>query len=375
MYEHIETVIIGAGQAGLATGYHLQRLGIPYVILDGNRRVGDNWRRQWDSLLLYSPAKYDGLPGTPFPAPPWSYPGKDAVADFLEMYAARWRLPIQVGTRVRSLDATSSGYLVTTDGGGIECDNVIVATGTFGRTPRVPEYAGQLDTSMLQLHSSEYRRPDQLNDGPVLVVGASHSGADIAYEVAQTHPTILCGRDCGSIPFRPGSTVARLAFPMVVFAWRHVLTRRTPVGRKMMPHVRFHGAPMLRVKRSDLAGRGVRRIEHRVVGARDGRPELADGRTVDARNVIWCTGFRQAFAWINVPVLREDGWPEEMRGVVPSAPGLYFCGLAFQYAFSSMVLPGIGRDAEFIARHIANQARKRRATGDAERSAAATRAA
>jgi putative flavoprotein involved in K+ transport len=355
MDQRVETVIIGAGQAGLATGYHLQRRGRPFLILDGNRRVGDGWRQQWDSLMLYSPAKYDGLPGTPFPAKPWSYPGKDDVADFLTSYAARWQLPVRLNTRVRRLDATGPGYSVTTDSGTISCDNVVVATGTFGRTPKVPDFAGELDPTILQLHSSEYRRPAQLNDGPVLVVGASHSGADIAYEVASTHPTVLCGRDCGSIPFRPGTTPARVLFPFVVFAWRHVLTRRTPIGRAMLPHVRFHGAPMLRVKRSDLARRGVDRREHRVVGVRDGCPVLADGTRVDVRNVVWCTGFQQAFDWIHVPVFDDHGWPDEMRGVVASAPGLYFCGLAFQYAFSSMVLPGVGRDADYIAGHIAAQ--------------------
>jgi putative flavoprotein involved in K+ transport len=351
--EYIETVIIGAGQAGLATGYHLQRLGRSFAILDGNARVGDNWRQQWDSLLLYSPAKYDALPGLPFPAKPWSYPGKEQVADYLASYAARWKLPVRMNTRVRSLDRTPNGYLVTTQHATIECANVVIATGTFGRTPNVPDFAADLDPSILQLHSSEYRRPGQLNDGPVLVVGASHSGADIAYEVADTHETTLCGRDCGQLPFRPGSKPSRFIFPLIVFAWRHVLTRRTPIGRKIMPEIRFHGAPMLRVKRDDLARRGVHRATERVVGVCDGRPELADGTTVEVANVIWCTGFRQTFEWIRLPILREDGWPDEMRGVVATAPGLYFCGLAFQYAFSSMVLPGVGRDAEYLARHIA----------------------
>jgi putative flavoprotein involved in K+ transport len=360
MDQRVETVIIGAGQAGLATGYHLQRRGCQVLILDGNRAIGDNWRQQWDSLRLYSPAKYDGLPGTSFPARPWSYPGKDQVADFLASYAAQWNLPVRLNARVRGVDKTPSGYVVTTDDGTIDCDNVVVATGTFGRTAKVPSFAGELDHSILQLHSSEYRRPEQLNDGPVLVVGASHSGTDIAYEVAQTHRTVLCGRDCGSIPFRPGSTPARLLFPFVVFAWRHVLTRRTPIGRKVMPEVRFHGAPMLRVKRADLARRGVDRIEHRVEGVHGGRPLLANGSTVDVRNVIWCTGFRQAFDWIHLPILRADGWPDEMRGIVASAPGLYFCGLAFQYAFSSMVLPGVGRDADYIARHIAARRQRQR---------------
>ncbi|HZC72697.1 MAG TPA: NAD(P)-binding domain-containing protein [Jatrophihabitans sp.] len=369
MNRRIETVIIGTGQAGLATGYHLQRRGRPFVIVDANHRVGDNWRQQWDSLKLYSPAKYDGLPGMRFPAAKWSYPGKDAVGDYLESYATQHELPVELGTRVRRLEATPSGYLVTTDADTFECANVVIATGTFGRAPSVPDFANELDPAILQLHSSQYRRPAQLNDGPVLVVGASHSGTDVAYEVAQTHRTILCGRDCGSIPIRPGSKPARLAFPLLVFAWKHVLTRKTPMGRKLMPHIRFHGAPMLRVKRSDLARRGVQRIEHRVVGVRNGLPELADGSTVDVRSVVWCTGFRQAFDWIQLPILRADGWPDELRGVVASAPGLYFCGLAFQYAFSSMVLPGVGRDAEYLARQIANRA------GSAEFAKAAAQAA
>jgi putative flavoprotein involved in K+ transport len=353
--ESIETVIIGAGQAGLATGYHLRQLDRPFVIIDANRRLGDNWRQQWDSLQLYSPAKYDSLPGMPFPAPAWSYPGKDQVADYLAAYAARWELPVRLGTRIIGLDRTESGYILTTDGGQIRCDNVVVATGTFGRTPNVPEFAGELDPSILQLHSSQYRRPAQLNDGPVLVVGASHSGADIAHEVTQTNPTVLCGRDCGAIPFRPGTVPARVLFPFVVFAWRHVLTRNTPIGRKMMPEVRFHGAPMLRVKKADLESRGVRRIEHRMIGVRDGAPLMADGTAVEVRNVVWCTGFRQVYDWIHVPLLRADGWPDEVRGVVESAPGLYFCGLAFQYAFSSMVLPGVGRDADYVARHLVSR--------------------
>jgi putative flavoprotein involved in K+ transport len=350
--EYVETVIVGAGQAGLSTAYHLQRRGHEFVIIDSNARVGDNWRQQWDSLRLYTPAKYDGLPGLPFPGKRWTFPGKEDVADYLESYAAHWQLPIRLGTRVRNLAADGDGYVVTTSTGTIRCANVVIATGTFGRTPRVPDFADQLRPSILQLHSSEYRRPGQLNDGPVLVVGASHSGADVAYEVAESHEVILCGRDCGNIPFRPESIRARIIFPPMFFVWRHVLTRRTPIGRKLMTEIRSHGAPMLRVKSADLAARNVRREIHRMTGVQDGLPHLADGTVVDLANVIWCTGFRQTFDWIDLPIVRDDGWPDEHRGVVPGAPGLYFCGLAFQYAFSSMVLVGVGRDAEHVARQV-----------------------
>jgi putative flavoprotein involved in K+ transport len=354
---HIETVIIGAGQAGLATAYHLKRRGREVVILDAAARVGDQWRQQWDTLRLYSPAQYDGLPGLPFPAKRWTFPGKDAVADYLESYAGEFELPVRLNTRVEGLEqAPGGGYVVTTADQTFTCDNVVVATGTFGKTPAIPEFAAELDPSILQLHSSEYRRPAQLRDGPVLVVGGSHSGTDIAYEVAEKHPTILAGRDCGEIPFRIEGRAMHVVFPILIFAWRHVLTRRTPMGRKEMAEIRFHGGPMLRVKRSDLAERGVERLEDRVTGVRDGRPVVGD-RPVDVANVVWATGFRQTFGWIGLPIVGDDGWPVEMRGVVDSAPGLFFCGLSFQYAFSSMVLPGVGRDADYVACRIIDRAR------------------
>ncbi|WP_112236562.1 flavin-containing monooxygenase [Kribbella monticola] len=350
--ESIETVIIGAGQAGLSTGYHLRKLDREFVILDGNARLGDNWRAQWDTLRLYTPRKYDGLPGLPFPGDRWSYPGKDEVADYLESYAARFDLPVRTSTRVDRVEAAEDGYVVTIGDDQILARNVVVATGTFGRTPYVPEYAVDLDPAIRQLHSSEYRRPGQLKDGPVLVVGGSHSGTDIAYETAMTHPTVLCGRDPGQIPVRLEKKGARLFFPVFLFVGRHLLTRRTPMGRKEMRELRYHGGPMLRVKREDLLARGVERVHHRVTGVSNGRPMLDDGRVLDVANVVWSTGFRQVFDWIDLPVFGPDGWPEEMRGVAAGAPGLFFCGLCFQFAFASMTLPGVGRDAKYVAERI-----------------------
>ncbi|WP_103381815.1 flavin-containing monooxygenase [Pseudonocardia dioxanivorans] len=358
--QHIEALIIGAGQAGLATGWQLRRRGREFLIVDGNDRVGDNWRQQWDTLTLYTPVRYNGLPGLPFPGEPWSYPGKDDVADYLEQYALHADLPVRTKTRVDRLEARDGGGFVAHLGAEtITCDNVVVATGTFGRTPDVPAFAQELDPAIRQLHSSRYRRPAQLAAGPTLVVGASHSGCDVALEVAADRPTILVGRDCGQIPLEWNSRRIRLAFPVLLFVWRHVLTRRTPMGRKEMHEERKHGGPMLRVKRHHLAARGVERIEGRVTGVVDGKPQLDDGRVLDVANVVWCTGFRQVFDWIDLPVFGEDGWPAEYRGVVEAAPGLFFCGLSFQYAFSSMILPGVGRDAGYVARAIAERSRNR----------------
>ncbi|NLE80411.1 MAG: NAD(P)-binding domain-containing protein [Rhodococcus sp.] len=366
----LDTVVIGAGQAGLATGYHLARKGRRFVILDANPSLGDNWRCHWDSLRLYSPAGRDALPGMKFPAEPDSFPGKDQVANYLETYAETFDLPVHTSTRVHRVTllskatssmllskATSSvpsddQYLVDCGAVRFVAHNVVVATGTFGRAPAVPEFAHELDPSILQLHSSEYHNPAQLQDGPVLVVGASHSGCDIAFEVADTHRTILCGRDTGQIPVPLESRRMHALFPVLWFVWGHVMSLRTPIGRKLRRHERLHGAPALRVKRADLTAAGVERVTDRMTGVRGGRALLGDDRIVDATNIVWCTGFHQDYSWIDLPVLGEDGWPLEQRGVVADAPGLYFVGLAFQSSFRSMLIGGAGADAQFVVQHL-----------------------
>lgn len=348
--ERVETVIIGGGQAGLSTAYHLGKLGGNCVILDANPRVGDSWRRHWDSLRLYSPARYDGLPGMPFPADEWAFPGKDEVADYLAAYAVRFQLPFRGGCRVDTVTKEDDRFLVTTGDRRYEAGNVVVAAGTFG-PPYTPALAAELDPAIRQLHSADYKRPGQLTDGPVLVVGASHSGSDIAYETAPTHHTLLSGRDTGQIPFELESKRMKKAFPVLWFVWNRIANVSTPMGRKMRPEVRKHGGLLLRVRNADLAAAGVERVG-KVAGTRDGMPMLGDGRVLDVANVVWATGFQPDFSWIRPPVVGDDGWPLERRGVVADAPGLYFVGLSFQRAFASMLIGGVGTDAEYVAKHI-----------------------
>jgi putative flavoprotein involved in K+ transport len=281
-------------------------------------------------------------------------PTKDEMADYLEAYAAEFALPVQTGVRVNGLGRRDGGFVVSADDRTIEADRVIVATGA-NRIPRVPAYAGELDPRIIQLHSSEYRGPEQLRDGAALVVGAGNSGGEIAFELAKTRPTWLAGRDVGEIPVRLGSRRARAVLPVIRFMGHRVLTAGTPIGRKIGPKIAYGATPLIRVKNVDLREAGVVRAP-RVTGVEDGLPVLADGQVLDVPNVVWCTGFRQDFSWIDLPVFGEDGLPVHRRGVVEREPGLYFIGLLFQYSVTSDVLPGIGRDARYVAEHIAPQA-------------------
>jgi putative flavoprotein involved in K+ transport len=353
--ERYETVIVGGGQAGLSVGYHLKRQEHSFVIIDASERVGDSWRKRWDSLRLYSPASRDGLPGMPFPTARATYPTKDEMGAYLEAYATRFELPVRSGVVVEMLTKEDGRYVVSAGDERFEADNVVVATGVFKR-PYTPEFARELDPGITQLHSDEYRNLSQLQAGPVLVVGAAHSGSDLAYEAAAAHDVILSGTDTGQIPVPIESRRGRMGFRVLLFAGTHVLNMDTPIGRKMRPHVRNGGGPLLRYRRKDLLAAGVERVVGRTVGVERGLPVLDDGRVLDVRNVVWCTGFRPDFSWIRVPFeTGDDGYPVQYRGTVASTPGLYFAGLPFLHSFASMLIAGTGRDAERVARHIVKE--------------------
>lgn len=362
--ERVESVVVGGGQAGLSVGYHLAQRGRPFVILDANERIGDAWRQRWDSLRLFTPARYNGLPGMPFPAPAESFPTKDAMADYLKAYAARFELPVRTGVRVDRLSRQGDRFSVTAGDRRFEADNVVVAVSSH-ECPLVPPLAGELGPGVVQLHAAEYRNPSQLREGGVLVVGAHDSGAEIALEVASEHPTWLSGRDPGHVPFRiEGSAGRRLGVPLVMFMFNHVLTVNTPVGRRARPKLLRHAGPVVRVKPRDLAAAGIERVP-KIVGVRKGLPMLEDQRVLEVANVIWCTGFRPDFSWIDLPNFRKDEIePMHRRGIVATEPGLYFVGLFFLYAASSGLVGGVGRDAEHVVQAIVSRTRGDRTAGN-----------
>jgi putative flavoprotein involved in K+ transport len=350
MIEQVETVVVGGGQAGLAVGFYLAQLGRSFLILDANERTGDSWRKRWDSLRLFTPAYLNSLPGVAFPGPRSRCPTKDEMADYLETYAARFDLPIRRSMRVDSVAKLNNNFLISGGDHRFEAHNVVLATGGY-QAPYVPEFAAQLDPGIVQFHSSEYQRSSQLVAGDVLVVGAANSGAEIALEASATHRTWLSGRHPGSEPTRPGSMADRVFTPPFWFFLSRVASVTNPFGRRIRSQMIEFTAPLGRVKPKDLDAAGVVRL-CRTSAIRDGQPVMEDGTTVDVANVVWCTGYRSAFDWVLLDVLDQEGQPVHHRGVT-AEPGLYFIGLFFLTSLASSLVGGVGRDAEYIARHIA----------------------
>ncbi|MEJ7757796.1 MAG: NAD(P)/FAD-dependent oxidoreductase [Nocardioidaceae bacterium] len=341
----VDTVVIGAGQAGLATGYHLARRDEDFIILDAAPAVGTSWRDRWDSLRLYTPAGFTHLPGLPFPARSNEHPGKDAVADYLAGYAETFALPVQLGTRVQAVRRDGQRLLVVAGARRWRASNVVLATGAH-HVPVVPPFAGQLGRGIVQLHARDYRHPAQLPRGPVLVVGAGNSGAEIALDLA-TDPrserhVYLAGRDVGHVPN--------------LGPWTYQLLQRLGrLGAALSQRgLRGGGDPLGRVRPGRLEAAGVHRLP-RVIDVRDGVPLMADGRTLPVTAVVWCTGLGPDYHWLHLDALDAAGQLRDQQGVIDGQPGLYAVGLPYQRSIASHLLGGVGADAKYIVDHCSTR--------------------
>jgi putative flavoprotein involved in K+ transport len=337
-----DVLVIGGGQAGLAAGYFLSRLGISHLILNAETRVGDSWRRRWDSLELFTAARYSTLPELPFPGDQERFPGKDEIADYLEHYARAFDLPVHHDVKVQSLEHDST-YRAETTAGSYEAQHVIVATGAYQR-PHVPAFAQKLSERITQLHSADYRNPAQVGSGEVLVVGSANSGAQIAEDLASTHRVHLSrGKRLPRLPRRLlgrplhwwGDHLGLIAAPLD--SWRGRTQRGDLlIGTSLRQLSRRHGVTLL----------------PRTVDAEAQAVRFEDERTLEPETVVWATGFRSDYSWIHVPVLDDRGIPIHQRGVT-SAPGFYFLGMHNQYSRGSSLIAWVRHDARYIVERIA----------------------
>lgn len=347
--ERFDTVVIGAGQAGLATGYHLARAEADFVILDGAERPGASWRNRWDTLRLFTPAKRSGLPGMPFPAPPEHLPYKDEVADYFERYADRFDLPIRGGVRVDTLRHDGSRFVVNRNGSRIEADQVVVATGAYARLHR-PAGSELLDPTIHQLDSTSYRNPFELPEGPVLVVGAGNSGAQIALELSRHRKVWLAGRDTGTMP--------RRLLGRDIFDWIWPVISRLPLDGRLGHQIRARltgGDALIGMDNRMILAAGIERVG-RFVGANQGMPTCGD-RTLEPRVIIWCTGLRPAHGFIELPAFGGNGLPEHRAGSSTAMPGLHFVGLRGQRRITSSLVGGAGADAAVVAAAVVGRER------------------
>jgi len=339
-----DVIVVGGGQSGLALGYFLARQGRDFAILDAAEVPGAVWRGRWDSLKLFTPAKHSALPGLAFPGEPWSYPGRDDVADYLADYVRHFDLPVEFGRRVQAIRRGDSAYVVEFPDGAYVAEQVVIATGPF-QTPFVPAIAEQLDSSVTQFHSVAYRRPEDVPEGRVLLVGGGNTGFQIAAELSASHDVHL------SIGSRQKPLPQRiLGRDLFWYLDKTGLIRKdkgTRVGRRLSEKDTLIGSRPRTLERKY----GVK-LHSRATAANGSTVSFDDGTPLDVRTVIWATGFRSDYSWIDVAVCDASGRPVHERGVT-EAPGFYFLGLTWQHTRGSALIGWVKDDAEFIAGRIA----------------------
>jgi putative flavoprotein involved in K+ transport len=342
----VDVAVIGGGQAGLAIGYHLKQAGVSFVILEAGDTIGPAWRERWDSLVLFTSRRYDSLPGLEFPGDPDGYPTRDEVVAYLEDYAARFDLPIELASPVRSVTEHDGVFELDVDGRRVTARQVVVATGPF-QEPRVPPVAEALDPEVVQMHSTGYRSPAQIPAGTVLVVGGGNTGFQIAKELAGTHDVHL------AVGSRQTPLPQRLLL-RDLFWWLELLrvmriTVESRLGRKMKTRDTLIGSSP-----RDAAKHGVT-MRPRAVAVSGRAVTFEDDSTLDVDAVVWATGYRLDHSFLQPAVESANGAVPHRRGVTDT-PGLYFLGLPWQNTRGSALIGWVKDDAAFIADRIAERA-------------------
>ncbi len=341
--DDLEVIVVGGGQAGLAIGYFLAQQGRNFAILEAADEPADAWRTRWDSLRLFTPARYSGLPGLPFPGDPDAYPRRDDVVAYLTEYTRRFALPVALGSRVRSVRVAEDRYLVEVDGRSYRADQVVIATGPF-QVPFVPSIADELGQDVFQIHSTRYRAPAELPDGPVLVVGGGNTGFQLAEELSATREVHLSiGSRQTPLPQR---ILGRDLFWYLEKTGAMGKSKDTRIGRRLEGRDTLIGSNPRTLRKRD----GVR-LRPRAIEASGRTVRFSDGSGLGVSAVIWATGFRNDHSWIDAPIFDDRQRVVHRRGVTDS-PGLYFLGLTWQYTRGSALIGWVGDDAAYIADQI-----------------------
>jgi putative flavoprotein involved in K+ transport len=343
----LDVVLVGGSQAGLAMAWHLAQQGLRFLVLEAGPELGHTWRSRWDSLKLFTPAQYDALPGMAFPAPADTYPTKDPVVDYLQAYAAALDLPVRLNSRVTELRRVGDTFEVrTADDEVFHARQVVVATGPF-QIPFIPPAASKVDPSVTQVHSADYRNPQALPEGPVLVVGGGNSGFQIAEELAASRQVDLS--IATKYPMLPQRLAGRDLFWWLTRLGVMRVSVDSRLGRRASQREFIIGT-----NRRKLKGAGVR-FRPRLVDAAGRTVRFADHSTLeDVGVVVWATGYRSDHGWIDIPGVVREGHVVHRRGVT-EVPGLYCLGLSWQHTRGSALLGFVNDDASYLAGRIATR--------------------
>ena len=337
-----DTLIIGAGQAGLAAAYYLQQRGVEFLILESAPAAGAAWDSRYDSLRLFSPAWASGLPGLAWPGSPMRFPSRAETADYLRAYAAHFRFPVLANQQVTRLAAAAPGGYVaeTAAGGRFTAQRVIIATGPY-TAPRIPSWAEQLPAHVAQLHSRDYRRPAQLaGTGPVAVVGSGNSALQIAVDLAQTGRPVFVAFD-EKTPAVPNS---HLTWTFLALTGLMRVPQHTALGglirNRPEPVVSNDLVRLRRFANATFIGRAEAAL---TTGAIRGQGAVS----APLEAVVWATGYRPDYPWLDLPLLNDDGTPRHRRGLT-DVPGVAFLGLNWLDSRNSALLNGAGADARRV---------------------------
>jgi putative flavoprotein involved in K+ transport len=346
-----DVLVIGAGQAGLATGYHLQRAGLSFAILEGTSDVGGSWPHYYDSLRLFSPAGRSSLPGMPFPGKPQHYPARDAVVAYVRHYARHFELPVVTDARVLRVEHTAPGFRVMTSGGMLyHARSIIAATGAFHR-PYMPQLPGQDGFAGRVLHAATYQEPTPFHGQHVVVVGAGNSAIQIGVELAQVARVTLATR--APIHFQRQKL---LGHDIHHWAWLLGLDR-LPLGivsgKASAIGVLDTGVYQAAIAAGQPDRRPMfTRFTHAEVVWSDGTAEKVD-------TVIYATGYRPNLDYLaGLGALDADGQPLHRRGMSTMVPGLAYVGLSNQWTYASATIRGVGPDAAYIVQRLLRYLRR-----------------
>ncbi|MCY8034297.1 flavin-containing monooxygenase [Bacillus sonorensis] len=340
-----DVVIVGSGQAGLAMANYLRNESLRFTLLDSSERVGDSWRRRYDSLVLFTPRKYSSLPGLQMEGPPEGFPTKDEIADYFENYSRYFDLPVQLKTHVITLKKKHDTFEIETNHGIIIANQVVVATGAFQR-PLIPSVIDKKDEKLFQIHSSLYRSPKQVPEGSVLVVGGGNSGAQIAAELAhERNVTLATSHPFKFLPLR--------FLGKSIFFWLDITgLLYAGVDTKKGRWFRKQNDPIFGKELKTLIVNRKINVKPKVVSVKGNEILFEDHSKDSFNNIIWSTGFFPSYEWIDIEgVTSSNGRPIHNRGISP-IKGLYFIGLPWQYQRGSALICGVGRDAKYLISFI-----------------------